>query len=121
MLFINKVKDLLSRITMDMLGNKTFTFFVEKDKKGGDRIYIQLVYAAPCTKEDTNKSWKGRKWYLSEHMTENEIIFTAYTAYEMCLRHEMMETFKINGIILVNPHVDYKELLKVSGNEITRK
>jgi hypothetical protein len=120
MLFINKVKDLLSRITMDMLGNKTFKFLLEKDKKGGDRIYIQLVYAAPCTKEDTNKSWKGRKWYLSEHMTENEIIFTAYTAYEMCLRHEMMETFKIDGIILVNPHVDYKELLKVSGNEITR-
>ena len=120
MKFIDKVKALVSRITMDMLGNKTFTFIVEKDKKGGNRVYIQLEYTAPCTKGNTNNLWKGRKWYLSEYMTDNEIIFTAYSAYEMCLRHEMMETFKVDGIILVNPHVDYRELLKISSNEVIR-
>jgi len=119
--FKEKVISLLSRITMDMLGNKTFHFKIEEDKKGGNRLYIQLEYNTPCTKTGEHLIWRGRKWYLSEHMTDNEIIFTAYSAYEMVLKHEMMETFKMDGIILVNPHVDYNELLKISNNEVIRK
>lgn len=117
---IERVKLLVSRITVGLLGNNTFKFIVEQDKRGGDRIYLQVEYSSPCTKDNEDKVWKGRKWYLSEYMLDNEIIFTAYTAYKMCIEHEIMETFKVDGIILVNPHVDYKELLAISHNEVAR-
>lgn len=117
---IQRVKALVSRITVGLLGNNTFKFVVEQDKRGGDRIYLQVEYSSPCTKDSEHKIWKGRKWYLSEYMLDNEIIFTAYTAYKMCIEHEIMETFKIDGIILVNPHVDYTELLAISHNEVAR-
>lgn len=117
---IDKVKKLLSRITVGLLGNDTFKFIIEQDKRGGDRIYLQVEYSSPCTKTKENNVWRGRKWYLSEYMLDNEIIFTAYTAYKMCIEHEIMETFKIDGIILVNPHVDYTELLAISHNEVAR-
>jgi len=117
---MERVKLLLSRITLGLLGNKTFKFIVEADKRGGDRIYIQVEYSSPCTKDNEFKTWKGRKWYLSEFMLDNEIIFTAYTAYKMCIEHEIMETFKVDGIILVNPHVDYTQLLAISSNEVAR-
>lgn len=117
---IDRVEALLSRITLGLLGNNTFRFIVEKDKLGGDRIYLQVEYSSPCTKDNESKTWKGRKWYLSEYMLDNEIIFTAYTAYKMCIEHEIMETFKIDGIILINPHVDYRDLLTISNNEVAR-
>lgn len=118
---MKRVLELINRITMSCLGNKSFRVIVAYDKKGGNRIYIQIEYIAPCTKTNENLPWKGRKWYLSEHMTDNEIIFTVYTAYKMAIEHELMEGFKIDGIILVNPHVDYKELLSISSKEVTRQ
>jgi hypothetical protein len=117
---IERVQALVSRITLGLLGNDTFKFIVETDKRGGDRIYLQVEYQSPCTKDGEYKVWKGRKWYLSEYMLDNEIIFTAYTAYKMCVEHEIMESFKIDGVILVNPHVDYTQLLAISHNEVAR-
>lgn len=118
---IDRVKSLVSRITVGLLGNNTFRFIVEQDKRGGDRIYLQVEYSSPCTKDADYKVWKGRKWYLSEYMLDNEIIFTAYSAYKMCVEHEIMETFKVDNIILVNPHVDYTQLLAISHNEVARE
>lgn len=121
MTFSNKVNKLISSISISILGNDTFMFKIEKDKKGGNRLYLQIEYRTPCTKTAEILPWKGRKWYLSEHMTDNEIIFTAYTAYEMAMKHEIMESFKINGVILLNPHVDYKQLLEISNKETVRE
>jgi hypothetical protein len=117
---VDRVNEIISRITMGLLGNESFRFIVEKDKRGGNRIYIQVEYSSPCTKDGDIKTWKGRKWYLSEYMLDNEIVFTAYTAYKMCVEHEIMESFKIDGIILVNPHVEYTKLLEISHNEVSR-
>lgn len=85
------------------------------------RVYIQIVYTCKDVRTDKEKEWRGRKWYLSEYMTDDEIIKTCYTAYEACIKHEIMETFKVDDIILFNPHVNYEELLKISHKEITRK
>jgi len=90
-----------------------------KGRKG--RLYLQFSYKAPCTKTSIVSDWKGRKWYLSSHMTEDEVIKTAYAAFQACINHEIMEGFKVDNIILFNPHVSYKELLKVSHKEIKRE
>jgi hypothetical protein len=54
-------------------------------------------------------------------MSDDEIVKTCFTALEQAIKHEVMEGFKVDGIVLFNPHVNYTELLKISNREITRK
>lgn len=110
---------------MDIMG-KTFHVDIKEDAKAanfmplGARVYIQLYYYALCTKSGKERAYKGRKWYLSEHMTDDEVIKTCYAAFETAVKHEIMEGFKVDGIVVFNPHVNYEELLKISHREITR-
>jgi hypothetical protein len=128
---------LLERVTLNCLG-VDFKIRVEWDKKYPlrslevklehniinkypPRMFLQIQYTSPCTKTGKVEEWSGRKWYLSEHMTNDEVIKTAYAAFETAIRHEIMEGFKVDGKILFNPHVDFEELLKVSGKEVKRE
>ncbi len=115
---INQVKDIASRITMNCLG-KEMNLRIDKDNFG-TRLFLQVIYTAPCTKTGDIKQYKGRKWYLSSFMCEDEVIKTAYAAFEACVKHEVMEGFKVDGVILFNPHVNYRELLGISNNEVNR-
>ena len=115
---IEQVEQIAKRITMMVLGNE-MTLRVDKDAFG-TRLFLQVVYPALCTKTEVLKLFRGRKWYLSQYMTEDEVIKTAYAAFEAAVKHEVMEGFKVDGIILFNPHVNYKELLQVSHKEVTR-
>lgn len=117
---IELIKNTTNRISMEMFGTK-FSVRVEPDNKNKNgRIFIQIVYDAPCTKTGVIGEWHGRKWYLSDHMTEDEVIKTCFAAYEAAVKHEIMESFKVDGKILFNPHVNYLSLLAISNDEIKR-
>jgi len=118
---LNKIQAIAATISMSVM-NTDFQLRVEHDNEFPEsgRIFLQVTYEAPCTKTGEAKEWHGRKWYLSKHMTEDEIIKTAYAAFEAAVKHEVMEGFKVNGIILFNPHVEYKALLEISHNEVSR-
>ena len=124
-----RVEQLLSRVKLKCL-DKEFNILIKYDDKyteirGGmsynGRVYIQLEYNSSCNKDTDQDYWKGRKWYLSEHMTDDEIIKTCYAAFEACVKHEIMEGFKVDGKMLFNPHINFEELLLISDKEITRK
>lgn len=124
------------RIDVSIMGID-FDFIVDYDKKYTKkvyneetwsnkevgRIYIQPFYKAPCTKTGVHNTWKGAKWYLSSHMTENEIIGTAFKAIKAAVEHEILEGFKVDGVILFNPHVDFAKLIEFNRTapESTRK
>lgn len=115
-----RVQSLVNRVSMSCLGHE-FKVRVEYDLQYGKRVFIQIQYVAPCTKDEQHvEEWSGRKYYLSEFMTDDEIIKTCYAAFETAVKHEIMEGFKVDGIILFNPHVDFEELLKVSNKEVSR-
>lgn len=114
------VQKLTSRISLNVF-DTTFKILVQEDKKGGQRVYIQLEYDARCAKTQKIATYRGRKWYLSEHMTNDEIVKTVYAAFEMAVKHEILEGFTVDNIPLFNPHVDFEELLKVSHKEVTRE
>lgn len=114
------VQQLTSRISLNIL-DTSFKILVQEDKKGGQRAYIQLEYYARCSKTKRIETYKGRKWYLSEHMTDDEIVKTVYAAFEMAVKHEVLEGFTVDDIPLFNPHVDFEELLKISHKEVTRE
>jgi hypothetical protein len=119
---IGSIKDIISRIDISCLGNKNFGIRVErdvKDKENG-RIFIQIMYTAPCTKTGMNEIWRGRKFYLSDHMTEQEVIGTMFLAFKLAVEHEIMEGFKVDGKVLFNPHVSFEKLLEISEQEVTR-
>ncbi len=119
---IEEVKNIASRISMQIFGTHC-GLIVERDLVygSGGRLFLQVFYEAPCTKTKKYDLWKGRKWYLSEFMTDDEIIKTAYAAFEAAVKHEIMEGFKVDGVILFNPHTNFEELLKISNNEVKRK
>jgi hypothetical protein len=118
---LQHLQNLCSGITMDCFGTK-FKLRIARDQiHNRGRFFIQVTYRAKCNKTAKYKVWNGRKWYLSEFMTDDEVIKTAYCAFEAVVKHEIMEGFKINGIVLFNPHVDYLSLLKVSNHEVSRE
>lgn len=124
-----RVQQLLNRVKLTCL-EKTFNILIKYDDKFTTyvptdnhfgRIYIQLEYNSACNKDGDNDYWKGRKWYLSKHMTDDEIIKTCYAAFEACVKHEIMEGFKVDGKMLFNPHINFEALLSISDKEITRE
>lgn len=118
---LSHLQRICSGITMDCFGT-IFELKIARDKKHSrGRFYIQVTYTAKCNKTGVSKLWHGSKRYLSDHMTDDEIIKTAYSAFKSVVEHEIMEGFKINGIILFNPHVSYQSLLKISNEEISRE
>lgn len=118
---IEKILKIADRITMSVFGT-TFTLIVSHDQvHNNGRIYLQALYSAPCTKTGEIQPWKGRKWYLSEYMTDDEIVKTAYCTFEAAVKHEVMEGFKVDEKILFNPHVGFEELLKISDLETKRQ
>lgn len=81
----------------------------------GDGYYLQLQW----DDEDNFNPGKpyrshGRKWYLSPHMTDSEVVLTAWAAVEFAEIHEARERFKFQGACVFNPHVDIKALQAVS-------
>lgn len=120
---IAKVKKLVDRITMQCLGMQ-LGVRVEYDNiysfGSNGRIFIQIFYHAPCVKTGKLEEWHGRKYYLSDYMTPDEIVKTVYTAFEAAVKHEIMEGFKVDGKILFNPHVNFEELLAISDREVRR-
>lgn len=117
---IEGIKQLLENVEMKVLG-VPFRMRVEHDNKNpAGRVFLQVAYEAECSHSGEVKEWKGRKWYLSDHMTEDEVIKTGYAAFEAAVKHEVMEGYKVNGVILFNPHINYRELLEVSHREIFR-
>ena len=117
---IKHVKDITARISLSAFGTD-FSLRVEHDNQNpAGRIFLQVIYHAPCTKTGELQEWHGRKWYLSQHMTDDEIVKTAYAAFESAIKHEIMEGFKVDGIVLFNPHVNFEVLLAVSKQEVRR-
>jgi hypothetical protein len=126
---IERVQQLLARVQVTFMGRE-FKLKVSHDITASDtskfnpihepRVFMQYVYDAPDTKSGEDGSWKGRKWYLSPYMTDDEIIKTAYLAFRTCVEHEVLESFHVDGTAIFNPHVDFEVLLMVANKEVKR-
>lgn len=57
-------------------------------------------------------AWKGRKWRLSYHMTDMEVVNTAFKAVLTALEHEARELFKVDDVALMDSHRDLDDVLE---------
>ncbi|MGM5019245.1 hypothetical protein [Tardiphaga sp. 367_B4_N1_1] len=55
--------------------------------------------------------WKGRRWRLSPHMTDGEVVQTAFMAVMTANEHETREKFKYRDVTVFDPHYDIEKLV----------
>lgn len=84
------------------------------------RIFLQWTYEAPCVKTREVKEWRCAKHYLSAHMTEDELVKTAFAAGVRAMEHEAREHFTYKGRRLFNPHLSIDTLARVCDEESDR-
>jgi hypothetical protein len=77
----------------------------------GQRMYLQV----------SDGKWTGRKWMLSPHMTDGEVVQTVLAAVLAWYEHEAREAFKFRGQAIFNPHLSLEALCKRAGDTETRK
>lgn len=58
-------------------------------------------------------AWNGRWWRLSEHMTDGEVVQTAFLAVMTALEHEAREAFTYRGVTVFDPHYDIEKLVEL--------
>jgi hypothetical protein len=78
-----------------------------------------LMITAYQVKDNTSDAlidWNSRKWMLSEHMTDGEIVQTAFLACMTAVEHEMRETFLYEGYSIFDPHYDIKKLVSLRSS-----
>lgn len=79
-----------------------------------ERHWLMWSFTSPdYTRGRVPTSWNSRKWYLSAHMTESEIVQTALAAVLMAEEHEAREAFSYKGKHLFNPHISIEAMLSV--------
>ncbi|MBD9542237.1 hypothetical protein IB276_22595 [Ensifer sp. ENS04] len=61
--------------------------------------------------------WHGRKWMLSPHKKDNEIVTTVFKALMTALEHEAREQFFYKGVAILNPHFDLEKMVEFHRQE----
>lgn len=102
---LDRFRDVLGRVEY-----KDWRFRIGGESR---RYWMQVEFHAPDTDADSDASGhvepdvqRGRKWLLSEHMTESEIVQTAFTAVLAAEEHECRELFRVEGVAVLGPHFD---------------
>ena len=73
--------------------------------RDGARCYLQVHFTAPDRDTGEGVEWSGRKWLLSPHMTDSEVVLTAWAAIKMAIEHEAREKFRYRGRQIFGPHI----------------
>jgi|CXWL01.1.fsa_nt_gi hypothetical protein len=91
---------------------KNWRFIVGCDLGGRD--YLQVSWQGEDVTSGIITEQKSRKWWLSPHMTNTELVTTAYKAVMAAEEHEVREYFRYKGAQVFNPHFDVDELVQFS-------
>ena len=73
--------------------------------------YIQVLFYDSDRITGEKELQRCRKWILSYHMVDSEVVRTAFKAIEAAMLHEVQEEFKYKGVRIYNPHLDLDELV----------
>lgn len=74
------------------------------------RLYLQVSAEVHDSELGKRTVHRGRKWDISEHMTDSEIVQTALKAFLTFEEHEARESFSYRGVKIFGPHLDVDEL-----------
>ena len=86
-------------------------FFIRLDKHPEGRPFLQIYQNTICNRTGQPYREGGRKWDLSQHMTESEIVFTVWKALLTFIEHETREQFTYKGFKIFDPHISVNSLI----------
>lgn len=114
--FFNRVE----RIVADISYKNDYRLFVDVDTVSRKRVYMQVT----CFRKDTvTGQWgygKGGKFYLSPHMTDQEIVQNAFGLFKAYEEHECREFFMYKGKRIYGPHISLDALLEIADRTTYR-
>jgi hypothetical protein len=92
---------------------RDWVFAVGEDQ---DRLYLQVCFSEIClaSRRGPRLLQKGRKYFLSEHMSKSEIVQTALTATLAATEHEAREAFTYKGQAIFGPHWNVDRLVELA-------
>ena len=97
------------RVIFHRIQFNDWTFRITVD---GERPVMQVQCAeGVCNVTGEPLLWRGRKWFLSYHMTTTELVQTAFKAVLTAMEHEVREQFKYRGATVFCPHMDVDYLV----------
>ena len=103
---MNPLLDALSRIEY-----KNWRFI----SNGFNSFYVEFYAACAVTGE--KELQQGRTWWVEDPSNEDAVIKTAFLAIEVAERHEMMESFLVDGVRPFDPHTLIADLIKLGGRQ----
>lgn len=86
----------------------------------GDGHYIQVQFRAKDSTGGPEQNWNGRKWYISQHATNQEVIQTCFKAVMTAMEHEVREEFKYRDVAVFQPHMDLDALVDLAQTKVLR-
>lgn len=121
MMSVQQVIDIVDRI--EFPGHEFYLGALTHNHAGmPTHLYIQLRFNAPDSQGDglVEREWHGRKWYVSLHSTEGEIIQTCLKAVITAMEHEAREKFTYKGVALFQPHINIEALVEAAQTKMVR-
>lgn len=103
--------------TLNDVTYKDWALSILQDPHRSSAPYLQWHFRAACAKTGMVEKQGSRKWYLSPHMTESELVQTAFAAALQAEEHECREHFQYTGRRVFNPHIAIHALLSVCDVE----
>lgn len=83
----------------------------------GPRSHVQVRDdSGVCNVTGVALPWGGRKWLLSDHMTETEIVKTCLKAVLSAVEHETLENFRYQGVTIFDPHIRVEDLVRLRAS-----
>lgn len=79
-------------------------------------LYLQISASESCNVTGKPMIWNSRKWLLSKHMTDGEIVQTAFKAIMTAMEHEVREQFTYKGVSVFDPHYDIEKLVELRSS-----
>lgn len=108
--FEERVRDLMGEVAY----REGYAIDIEWDKAYGNRLYMQVRCWRPDVVTGTYDWGYGGKRYLSEYMTDGEILRIAFASCMAYEEHEVREFFKYRGRSIFGPHIDPLALWEVA-------
>lgn len=81
----------------------------------GDGWLLQLCYFDKDVHTGEREIQHARKWYISPHMTETEIVEGAWAACQRSMLHRAGEWFTYRGARVYSPHFRIEDRLEMAS------
>lgn len=109
---IEQVRAIVDLITYRPETKDTFTvaYYNDVDGDPSQVMYVQHSYLRHDSITGEMERGYGRKWHISPHATDSEIVLTCLKAAITNAEHEVREDFRFMGKQVFQPHIDVYRL-----------